>query len=206
MSWRTVGIIWRTANAILFAASAMLFYYVVVPPVAVLFAAGAVYHAYRLLQIAKHGRDVFGKRRIPAFIAFRCGEIVSFVMLLFVLFGAGPRPHQYQSNESAAIGNLRTILGAENAYNSATGTFGNWADMTGVTPPYLDGDWTTMKSGYDFTLTTTDNGKGFEAVAVPHSPERGTRGFYVNEKGVIRFSKNGLKSKPNSQSMPIGDN
>jgi type IV pilus assembly protein PilA len=47
-----------------------------------------------------------------------------------------------QSNESSAIGNLRTVIGAQVAYNAANSVYTtSFADLTGATPSYLDGDW-----------------------------------------------------------------
>ena len=47
-----------------------------------------------------------------------------------------------QSNESAAIGNIRTICGAQVAFNSANNAYSaDFASLTGATPPFLDGDW-----------------------------------------------------------------
>jgi len=93
-----------------------------------------------------------------------------------------------QSNESAAIGNLRTVLGAENAYNSAKGVYGNYAAMTGSTPPFLDGTWPGQKSGYTFAeVTLTNSNNSWSATATPVGQgTTGVRGFFVDESGVIR--------------------
>lgn len=110
-----------------------------------------------------------------------------------------------QSNESAAIGNLRTVLGAENAYNSAKGEYGSFANLTtGSTPPFLDGTWPGTKSGYTFAeigLGGTGNSK-FSSTAVPVGQgTTGSRGFYVDESGVIRAGAGGSAT---SGGTPIG--
>jgi hypothetical protein len=137
------------------------------------------------------------------------------VFWAFFCTGIADCHRHIQSNESAAIGNLRTIVGAETAYYSSKGTYtGNWADMTDVTPPYLDGNWTTTKQGYDFTLTAIENGKGYEVVAVPHTKATlvkklffvtSVRGFFTDTSGVIRANADGLESKPSAASSPIGE-
>ena len=94
-----------------------------------------------------------------------------------------------QSNESAAIGNLRTVLGAENAYNSAKGVYGNFAALTtGNTPPFLDGTWPGAKSGYSFAeVTLANSANQFSSTAIPVGQgTTGSRGFFVDESGVIR--------------------
>ena len=40
-------------------------------------------------------------------------------------------------NEKAR-NSLRTVSSAEAAYYAANGAYGDWADLTGATPPYLD--------------------------------------------------------------------
>ncbi len=108
-----------------------------------------------------------------------------------------------QSNESAAIGNLRTVLGAENAYNSAKGIYGNFASLTGATPPFLDGTWPGAKSGYTYaeiTLANTNN--SFSSTATPVGQgTTGSRGFFVDESGVIRSGAAGAASVAGT---PIG--
>ena len=108
-----------------------------------------------------------------------------------------------QSNESAAIGNLRTVLGAENAYNSAKGVYGAFADLTTGTPPFLDGAWTGAKSGYNFTLTTATPFNTFTCASAPVTAGvTGSRGFFVNESGVIRADASGTAT---ATSTPLGE-
>jgi prepilin-type N-terminal cleavage/methylation domain-containing protein len=107
-----------------------------------------------------------------------------------------------QSNESSAIGNLRTINGAEVAFHSANNQYAIAFDsLTTATPPFLDGNWAAAKSGYNFTLggTTTN----FAANADP--AEEGTTGnrhFFVDASGVIRFATGGAAD---NASTPIGE-
>jgi hypothetical protein len=129
-----------------------------------------------------------GKKRTTP-IALRLCEIYS---LLFVVLIIAPDlliPHRVQSNDSAAIGNLRTVVGAETAYKSAKGTYtGNWEDMTLANPPFLDGNWAATKNGYNFILYS--NGQSFTCTAnAAEQGVTGTRGFFTDETGVIRASK-----------------
>ncbi len=107
-----------------------------------------------------------------------------------------------QSNESAAIGNLRTIVGAEVAYHAAnyqyTATFD---DLTSATPSFLDGDWAGVKQGYNFTLGGT--AQDFNANADPSEQGvTGNKGFFTNASGVIRFVDGGAAD---ATSTPIGE-
>lgn len=105
-----------------------------------------------------------------------------------------------QSNESSAIGNMRTIIGAEVAYNAANSVYGTFAQMTGATPPFLDGDWTAAKSGYTFTAATAAG--NFTANADPVTAgTTGNRHFFTDGSGVIRYATGAAAS---ATSSPIG--
>jgi type IV pilus assembly protein PilA len=105
-----------------------------------------------------------------------------------------------QSNESAAIGNLRTINGAEVTFHSANAQYAVPFDQM-TTPAFLDGDWSQPKSGYSFTLGgTVDN---FIANADPTTPgTTGNRYFYTDASGIIRYSTAGAAD---ASSVPIGE-
>lgn len=93
-----------------------------------------------------------------------------------------------QSNESSAIGNLRTVIGAQVAYNAANSVYTtDFADLTGATPSYLDGDWGVAKSGYTFALGGTTANFTANANAVEYGVT-GNRGFFTDGSGVIRFN------------------
>lgn len=110
-----------------------------------------------------------------------------------------------QSNESAAIGNLRTICGAQVAFHSANyryaTTFDELTTPVGDAPPFLDGEWEGVtKSGYGFTLA--GDGGNFQANADPETMNTtGGKGFFVDASGVIRYA-NGAAADENS--TPIG--
>lgn len=94
-----------------------------------------------------------------------------------------------QSNESAAIGNLRTIVGAETAYQSANFEYATTFDlMTTATPPFLDGDWAGPKSGYTYALGGDVNAFTANANAVQYGVTGG-KGFFTDASGVIRFEE-----------------
>lgn len=93
-----------------------------------------------------------------------------------------------QSNESSAIGNLRTVIGAQVAYNAANNAYTTaFADLTGATPSYLDGDWGATKSGYNFVLGGTTANFSANANAAEYGVT-GNRGFFTDASGVIRYN------------------
>ena len=106
-----------------------------------------------------------------------------------------------QSNESSAIGNLRTIIGAEVAYHAANSTYtASFADLTGATPSYLDGDWGQPKSGYNFVLGGTAANFNANGNAVEYGVT-GNRGFFTDASGVIRYA---VGADADATGTPIG--
>ena len=93
-----------------------------------------------------------------------------------------------QSNESAAVGNLRTIVGSQTAYHAANFAYAtDFAELTGATPPFLDGDWAAPKSGYNFVLGGSNQNFTANANAVEYGVT-GSKGFYTDASGVIRYN------------------
>jgi len=97
-----------------------------------------------------------------------------------------------QSNESAAIGNLRTVNGAETAYHSATSGCGTYAQMVAGTPPFIDATFSdgAQKQGYTYaalTLGAENPPQSYSATATPTIYQTtGVRSFFTDTSGVIR--------------------
>ena len=134
--------------------------------------------------------------------------VVFFMIIIMGIISAIAIPNllraRVDSNESAAIRNLRAINIAEVTYNAAKGTYGSLADLTAYQangPKFLDGDWIGTKQGYDFTISTKSTTK-YEATAVPSDQGKsGIRGFFTDESGVIRGDEFGIATV---HSKPIG--
>ena len=116
-----------------------------------------------------------------------------------------------QSNESAAIGNLRTITGAQTGYSASNGTYGDNLDMLTDTtngPAFLLGTWTgAAKTGYLFVCAGTDIGANgpncYTSTGEPAVPGRtGIRFFFSDCSGVIRWANGG---SADATSPPIGE-
>ena len=113
-----------------------------------------------------------------------------------------------QSNESATIGNLKTIVGAQTAYSSANGEYSDTlADLTTASPPFLDGDWGGVKSGYTYAYSPDNTGTTIQDYWVYAKPDQqdvsGSRGFGVGSDGVIRWRAAG--ADPTDGGTPIGE-
>lgn len=129
-----------------------------------------------------------------------------------------------QSNESAAIGNLRTIAGAQTTFSAARGGYaGEWINLRvapGGQPPFLtlgiDGDGDVL-SGYIYEmegLGTEVEGDGddevdvfpnFFAEAFPQTYERtGVRHFGIDAGGVVHFNETTNVANTLENGTPVG--
>lgn len=90
-----------------------------------------------------------------------------------------------QSNETASIGNLKTIATAQNSYRASHDTYGDFALLTADTPPYLDTTWTegVEKAGYTYSITE-NTANTWECTAT-HTEGGGERDFMADESGSI---------------------
>ena len=110
------------------------------------------------------------------------------------------------SNESSAIGAMRTLSSAQATFQSSantdadtdgTGEYASLAQLSQQTPPYIDeilGGG--QKAGYSFQTTTTGTTNTDEiqwwAVAYPLAyGQSGNRDFFIDESGVLRGADNG---------------
>jgi prepilin-type N-terminal cleavage/methylation domain-containing protein len=125
------------------------------------------------------------------------------------------------SNESSAIGAMRTLGSAQATFQSSsetdndtdgTGEYGSLPWLSSATPPYIDevlGQGT--KSGYFFGVTTTGNTDTDEVMwAASAWPITygisGNRTFYIDESGVLRGSDQGGGSAGRAVAVPGAPN
>ena len=103
------------------------------------------------------------------------------------------------ANEGSAISNLRTLATVEAQYQNTFGTYTNLAGL--LSDGLIDSKLASgTKQGYTYATTGTIDQYQFAFVADPVSSSTGTRHFYVDQTGVIRFSNSGTAS---SSSDPI---
>ena len=107
------------------------------------------------------------------------------------------------SNESAAIGNLRTIGSAEATYFAQRGRYANFADLTSQS--ILDSEMAdnATRDNYRLSMGATAPGENFEFTATPTTASAGTRGFNILDDFVVR-QLDGQVAPTGTAGTPIG--
>lgn len=122
------------------------------------------------------------------------------VIVAIALMIAGVQPRR-AANEASAITTVRTILTAERVYSETRGhgSFGSLDELreAGVIDEVIASG---SKSGYSFAVEAT--GESFSVVATPQSEQAGTRSFFADQTGVIRFAPGSGGAGPGDE--PIG--
>lgn len=94
-----------------------------------------------------------------------------------------------QTNESAAIQSLRTVQGAQAAFQATNFNFAiSFNELTEADPSFLSGTWEPANGGYLYVLggdvdyfTLNANAKSYGYT--------GNHGYYTDATGVIRFAE-----------------
>jgi len=130
------------------------------------------------------------------------------VLAVIGILAALSVPHLLRSkaaaNEGAALASVRTLMTAQMTYASTAGGgfYGSLAELqsTGLIDNVLGSG---SKDGYNYTLTGDDTSISYTVTAVPvQYPTTGTRGFFGDSTGVLRYAPNG--AAPTAASTPIG--
>ena len=100
---------------------------------------------------------------------------------------------RHNANETAAVGNLRTISSACESFRTVSPTTAYptaLTDLSGATPPYIDTVLSAgTKQGYVFAYTAPIAGAPdlYSCTATPTGYHTtGTRAFFIDQSGVIR--------------------
>ncbi len=120
--------------------------------------------------------------------------VVAIIAIVAAIAIPGLIRSRLQTNEGAAIENLRTVCGAELGFNSVKCVFGDFGALTsevdGTGTAYLNGNWAdgVERQGYRFFMDTVSDGY-FVCFADPKTPGvTGNRWFRVDPSGLIRYN------------------
>ena len=145
-------------------------------------------------------------RNLKSFGGFTLVEmmvVVSLVVVIVSLTVSAALRARVQSNEAAAIGNLRTLSSAAESFRGAQSPSA-YPDSLGAmslsSPPYLDSAWNTsnQRQGYSYTYVVAEDRETFSVVATPRNQNTsGINAYCVDQSGVIwRYSPGGGAGGP----------
>lgn len=117
--------------------------------------------------------------------------VISIIVVLASLAIPAALRTRLQSNETATVGNLRTISSAAESYRSTQNPPAyppDFATMVNSNPAYLDTAWlSNQRQGYIYTFASAQQGETYGVTATPRIPNvTGVNAFCVDHTAVIR--------------------
>jgi type IV pilus assembly protein PilA len=138
---------------------------------------------------------------------FSLVELLIVVMVIGVLMSIaipGLLASRRSANETAAVGNLRTIDSAETAYLAQTGRAATFANLR--TGNFLDVQWTNgvYRTGFIYSeVAISATGGQYHITAIPSSTGNGRKSYSLIEDHVVRYTS-GLVSLARGSGTAIG--
>jgi prepilin-type N-terminal cleavage/methylation domain-containing protein len=141
------------------------------------------------------------KRNTAGFTLIELMIVVEIIGILAVIALPQLIRSRTSSNEMSAVRGLHAILDAQISFNTDFGFYAVEFDaLTSANPPYINGDWSGVRAGYQFEITGLGN--NFAATATPEDfTFSGWRGFYVDASGVVRAQ---VGQAATAESPPLG--
>jgi len=117
--------------------------------------------------------------------------VVAIIGLLVALALPPAIRSRIQSNESAAIGNLRTLSSAAESFRTTLNPPAyspSLNTMIASIPPYLDASWAgNQRQGYNFAYAVAGDQSTYSTSATPQIPNiSGINSYCVDQTGILR--------------------
>lgn len=146
-------------------------------------------------------------KRTHGFTLIELMIVVGIIAILVAIAVPGLIRSRVQTNECAAIENLRSVSAAQIAFNAAKTQFAGFDTLTsevdGAGTAFLNGTWTEggERQGYRYSMESATQAQ-FVCFAEPAAPgTTGVRNFRVDASGLIRWNANG---RPTDSDPVIG--
>jgi type IV pilus assembly protein PilA len=130
--------------------------------------------------------------------------VVTVIGILMSIAVPGLLASRRSANETAAVGNLRTIDSAETAYLAQTGRAATFANLRAGS--FLDAQWTNgvLRTGFIYSeVTISATGGQYHITAIPSGTGNGRKSYALIEDHVVRYTT-GLVSLGRGSGTPIG--
>lgn len=129
--------------------------------------------------------------RVRAFTLLELIVVVALLSLLVSLTLPAALRARVQSNESAAIANLRTLSSSAESFRATQNPPAYPASLNVMitsVPPYLDSAWSdSQRQGYNFTYAVAGDQSTYSVGAAPQIANiSGINSYCVDQTGVLR--------------------
>jgi prepilin-type N-terminal cleavage/methylation domain-containing protein len=130
--------------------------------------------------------------------------VVSIIGIIIAIAIPGLLAARRASNESAALGNLRTIDSAQATYLAQTGKTGVFSELVAA-GHLLDTGWQTgvYREGYHYIDTAAPTEGRYYFTAVPSSAGNALKSYSLVEDHVVRYT-NGIVILGSGSGIPVG--
>ncbi|OGW86348.1 MAG: hypothetical protein A3A81_07695 [Omnitrophica bacterium RIFCSPLOWO2_01_FULL_45_10b] len=130
--------------------------------------------------------------------------VIAIIGIVAAIAATSALATRVQANEGAVKGSLKTIQSASVSYRGAQGAYP--ANLTALGASYLGGGLETgIKSGYNFTLASGNQGETFTCTAAPRSANyTGVRSYCTDVYNVIYMYNTATISADGTACPPNG--
>ena len=141
-------------------------------------------------------------RRNRGFSLLELLIVVAIILIITTIAVPSLLRSRQSANEAAAVANLKLVNTAEVTYTSSGATgYGSIDDL--VTEGLLDTRFSTIISGYIFTVAVTSAGLDYLGTATARGANDGRYDYFTSPDYVIRYSTNPTRAPVGLTGEPV---